>query len=41
MHSFMCVLGSSFTHKVTNSEINSITIVYYIESYYINLLQVH
>jgi hypothetical protein len=35
----LCVLGSIFTHKVTNSEINSITSVYYIESYYKNLLQ--
>jgi hypothetical protein len=32
--------GSSFTHKMTNSEINSITSVYYIVSYYKNLLQV-
>jgi hypothetical protein len=30
----LCVLGSIFTHKITNSEINSITSVYYIESYY-------
>jgi hypothetical protein len=30
--------GSSFTHKATNSEINSITSVYYIESYYKNLI---
>jgi hypothetical protein len=33
-----CILlymsGSSFTHKVINSEINSIISVYYIESYY-------
>jgi hypothetical protein len=29
-----CVLGSSFTHKATTSEINSITSIYYIESYY-------
>jgi hypothetical protein len=36
----LCVPGSSFTHKVTNSEINSITSVYYIISYYKNLLQV-
>jgi hypothetical protein len=28
----LCVPGSSFTYKVTNSEINSITSVYYIES---------
>jgi hypothetical protein len=28
----LCVSGSSFTHKATNSEINGITIVYYIES---------
>jgi hypothetical protein len=28
-----CVPGSIFTHKVTNSEINSITSVYYINSY--------
>jgi hypothetical protein len=33
MHS-LCVSGSIFTHKVTNSEINSITNVYCIESYY-------
>jgi hypothetical protein len=25
----LCVSGSIFTHKVTNSEINSITCVYY------------
>jgi hypothetical protein len=30
----LCVPGSIFTHKATNSEINSITNVYYIESYY-------
>jgi hypothetical protein len=30
----LCVTRSSFTHKTTNSEINSITSVYYIESYY-------
>jgi hypothetical protein len=36
----LCVPGSSFTHKVTNSEINSITSVYYIVSYLQNLLQV-
>jgi hypothetical protein len=29
-----CVLGSCFTHKSTNSEINSIISVYYIVSYY-------
>jgi hypothetical protein len=34
------MLGLSFTHKATNSEINSITSVYYIVSYYKNLLQV-
>jgi hypothetical protein len=34
------VPGSSFTHKATNSGINSITSVYYIVSYYKNLLQV-
>jgi hypothetical protein len=34
------VPGSNFTHKVINSEINSITSVYYIISYYKNLLQV-
>jgi hypothetical protein len=28
----LCVPGSSFTPKATNSEINSITSVYYIES---------
>jgi hypothetical protein len=36
----LCVPGSSFIHKVTNSGINSITSVYYIVSYYKNLLQV-
>jgi hypothetical protein len=36
----LCVSGSSFTHKAINSEINSITSVYYIKSYYKNLLQV-
>jgi hypothetical protein len=36
----LCVPGSSFTHKATSSEINSITSVYYIISYYKNLLQV-
>jgi hypothetical protein len=36
----LCVPGSSFTHKATNSGINSITNVYYVISYYINLLQV-
>jgi hypothetical protein len=30
----LCVLGSSFTHKATDSEVNSIAIVYYIESHY-------
>jgi hypothetical protein len=30
----LCVLGSSFTYKVTNSKINRITSVYYVESYY-------
>jgi hypothetical protein len=30
----LCVPGSSFTHKAKNSEISSITSVYYIESYY-------
>jgi hypothetical protein len=30
----LCVPRSSFIHKVTNSETNSITSVYYIESYY-------
>jgi hypothetical protein len=34
------VPGSSFTHKVTNSGINSIISVYYIVSYDKNLLQV-
>jgi hypothetical protein len=29
----LCVPGSSFTHKVINSEINSITSVYNIVSY--------
>jgi hypothetical protein len=28
----LCVSGLSFTHKAINSEINSITNVYYIES---------
>jgi hypothetical protein len=36
----LSVPGSSFTHKGTSSEINSITSVYYIVSYYKNLLQV-
>jgi hypothetical protein len=36
----LCVPGSSFTHKATNSGINNITSVYYIVSYYKNLLQV-
>jgi hypothetical protein len=36
----LCVPGSSFTHKVTNSKINSITNVYYIKSYYKSSLQV-
>jgi hypothetical protein len=37
----LCVPGSSFTHKATNSEINSMTSVYYIISYYKkNLLHV-
>jgi hypothetical protein len=35
----LCVPRSSFTHKATNSEINNITSVYYIESYYKILLQ--
>jgi hypothetical protein len=30
----LCVSESSFTHKVTNDEVNSITSVYYIDSYY-------
>jgi hypothetical protein len=30
----LCMLGSIFTYKATNSEINRITCVYYIESYY-------
>jgi hypothetical protein len=30
----ICVSGSIFTHKATNGETNSITSVYYIESYY-------
>jgi hypothetical protein len=34
----LCVPRSSFTRKVTNSEINSITSVYYIE-YFKNLLK--
>jgi hypothetical protein len=36
----LCVLGSSFTNKARNGEINNITNVYYIESYYKSLLQV-
>jgi hypothetical protein len=36
----LCVPGSSFTYKATNSKINSITHVYYIVSYYKNLLHV-
>jgi hypothetical protein len=36
----LCVPRSSFTHKANNSEINSITSVYYIISYYKNLLEV-
>jgi hypothetical protein len=28
----LCMPGSSFTHKVTNSEINSINSIYYIKS---------
>jgi hypothetical protein len=36
----LCVPRSGFTHKETNSEINSITSVYYIVSYLQNLLQV-
>jgi hypothetical protein len=36
----LCVPGSSFTHKATNSGINSITSAYYIVSYYKNFLQV-
>jgi hypothetical protein len=34
----LCVLESSFTHKAINSEINSISSIYYIESYYKILL---
>jgi hypothetical protein len=30
----LCVPGSRFTHKATNSGINSITSIYYIVSYY-------
>jgi hypothetical protein len=30
----LCVSGSSFTDKATDNEINTITSVYYIESYY-------
>jgi hypothetical protein len=30
----LCVPRSNFTHKATNSKINNITSVYYIESYY-------
>jgi hypothetical protein len=33
LNAFLYVSGSSFTHKVTNSRINSITNVYYIVSY--------
>jgi hypothetical protein len=36
----LCVAGSSFTHKATSREINTITSVYYNVSYYKNLLQV-
>jgi hypothetical protein len=36
----LCVSESSFTHKATSREINSITSLYYIVSYYKNLLQV-
>jgi hypothetical protein len=36
----LCVSGSSFTHKATNSGINIITSVYYIISYYKYFLQV-
>jgi hypothetical protein len=35
----LCVPGSIFTHKAINSEINSITSVYYFKSYYKILLQ--
>jgi hypothetical protein len=35
----LCVLGSIFSHKATNSEINSITSVYYNVSLIQNLLQ--
>jgi hypothetical protein len=35
----LCVPRSSFTHKATNSEINNITSVSYIESYYKSILQ--
>jgi hypothetical protein len=40
LNAFLCVPGLSFTHKVVNSEINNITSVYYIVSYYKHLLQV-
>jgi hypothetical protein len=30
----LCVLGLTFTHKMTNSEINSISSVYYIDYCY-------
>jgi hypothetical protein len=33
----LCVSTSIFTHKATNSEINSMINVYYIESYYKSL----
>jgi hypothetical protein len=36
----LCMPGSSFTHKATNSGINNITSIYYIVSYDKNLLQV-
>jgi hypothetical protein len=36
----LCVIGSSFTHKATSSEINSITNVYYMVPYYKIFLQV-
>jgi hypothetical protein len=37
---FLYVCQDQFSHKATNSGINSITSVYYIVSYYKNLLQV-
>jgi hypothetical protein len=40
LNAFLYMSGSSFTHKATDSGINSITSIYYIVSYYKYLLQV-